>query len=374
MAIADALAVTGPEETTFSAAVLDWFDRWGRKDLPWQRDPSPYRVWLSEVMLQQTQVATVIPYFERFTARFPDLASLAQAPLDEVLHLWSGLGYYARAHNLHRAAGLVQRAHSGRFPTQIAMAQSLPGVGRSTAAAILSLSLGQRHPILDGNVKRVFARVFAIEGWPGSPVIQRRLWVLAESLLPQVRPGDYNQALMDLGALVCTRSRPLCGSCPLGGSCQAQRLGAQQAFPAPRPRKPLPVRHSRMALLRDERDRVLLERRPPSGVWGGLWALPEIPAGRDPLGWCLHGLGIAAELVEIHAPQRHTFTHFRLEFTPLELRALGATRQAGEDGDRRWFDPAQPERIGLAAPIARLLWGLQGTEDQTDKQPLGGMQ
>lgn len=370
MGVADVFAVTGPEGAQFAAAVLDWFDRWGRKDLPWQRDPSPYRVWISEVMLQQTQVGTVIPYFERFTARFPDLASLAQAPLDEVLHLWSGLGYYSRARNLHRAAALVQNEQGGRFPTEMESVESLPGVGRSTAGAILSLSLGQRYPILDGNVKRVLTRVFAIEGWPGDPAVQRRLWALAESLLPPARPGDYNQALMDLGALVCTRSRPLCGSCPLIGHCQAHRLGAQQAFPTPRPRKPLPIRHSRMALLRDERGRVLLERRPPSGVWGGLWALPEIPAGRDLVGWCLQGLGFMAELVEIHAPQRHTFTHFRLELTPLELRALGATRQAAEDGDRRWFDPAQPERIGLAAPIARLLEGLQGTGGRTDKQPL----
>ncbi len=363
--------MTGPDPAAFAAAVLAWFDRQGRKDLPWQRDPTPYRVWLSEVMLQQTQVGSVIPYFERFTARFPDLASLAASPLDEVLHLWSGLGYYSRAPNLHRAAVLVQNEHGGRFPTEMGSLQSLPGVGRSTAGAVLSLSLGQRHPILDGNVKRLLARAFAVEGWPGASAVQRRLWGLAEELIPEDRPGDYNQALMDLGALVCTRARPDCGSCPLGGSCRAQALGAQPAFPAPRPRKPLPLRHSRLALLRDRRSRVLLVRRPPSGVWGGLWTLPEIPTGPDPAGWCLQGLGIEAELVEIHPPQRHTFTHFRLELVPVELRAVSGVLQAADGGGRCWFDPARPERIGLAAPIARLLQGPPASEGPTEKQPRG---
>lgn len=354
----------------FSHRVLTWFDRHGRKDLPWQRDPSPYRVWLSEVMLQQTQVGTVIPYFERFTEHLPDLASLAAASLDEVLHLWSGLGYYSRARNLHRAAVLIQQRHGGRFPSDIQVAQTLPGIGRSTAGAILSLSLGQCHPILDGNVKRVLARAFAIEGWPGERGVQGRLWELTAALTPRTRSGDYNQAMMDLGALVCTRSRPRCGLCPLAGRCQARALDTPERYPTPRPRRALPLRYSRMAVLRDQGGRVLLVRRPPAGIWGGLWAPPEIPPGQEPVHWCRDALGLPAVLVEMGQPRRHRFTHFELELVPVGMQMVAAL-PGSDEADRYWLAPDQPVQIGLPAPIARLLGAMDATVDPIQKRPRG---
>ena len=344
-----------PDPKGFARGVLAWFDAHGRKDLPWQRDATPYRVWVSEVMLQQTQVATVIPYFERFVARFPDPLTLANAPLDEVLHLWSGLGYYTRARHLHRAAQVVLDEHGGHLPEAIDAVRELPGVGRSTAGAILSLSQGQSHPILDGNVKRVLTRAFAIPGWPGAAPVQRKLWDLAELLTPPTRAGAYNQAMMDLGAAVCPRARPACGSCPLGGLCQARALGRPQEYPAPRPRKALPLRRQRMLMLCDAAGAVLLQRRPPTGVWGGLWVLPEIPEGENPAIWCSDCLGVAAELVEIWPPRRHSFSHFRLEITPVEMRAETVGDAVADAPDRIWFDQVRDTGIGLAAPVARLL-------------------
>jgi A/G-specific adenine glycosylase len=238
------LPMAGPDMTsdTIAGPLLAWFDHSGRKDLPWQRDPAPYRVWVSEIMLQQTQVAVVIPYFERFMLRLPTLADLAAAPLDEVLALWSGLGYYARARNLHRAACLIQERDGGSFPTDIREVQALPGIGRSTAGAILSLALGQRHPILDGNVKRVLARHFGVEGWPGEAKVLAELWRLAERHTPAERVGDYNQAMMDLGATLCTRSAPQCRACPLAPTCVASIEGRQQGLPQARPARTLPRR------------------------------------------------------------------------------------------------------------------------------------
>lgn len=315
-------------------------------------------------MLQQTQVATVIPYFERFMERFPDLGSLAVAPLDEVLHLWSGLGYYARARHLHQAARRVLSEHAGRFPERIEAVEALPGIGRSTAGAILSLSLGQRHPILDGNIKRVLARCFAVPGWPGTPAVGHRLWSLAEALTPAGDTAAYNQAMMDLGATLCTRGRPACDRCPLSTLCEAYTLGSPQDFPAPRPRKPLPLRRTCVAVVRDASGSVLLQRRPPSGVWGGLWALPEIPTGADPEPWCSATFGISAWVVEKGTPQCHTFTHFRLELIALELRAIGKRARVADDPDHCWYNPAQPHPIGLAAPISRLLAALRDRNDQ----------
>ena len=270
----------------FAERLLAWFADHGRHDLPWQRDPSPYGVWVSEIMLQQTQVATVIPYYERFMARFPDLAALAEAPLDEVLAHWSGLGYYARARNLHRAARQAMAEHGGRLPETIDALQALPGIGRSTAGAILSLALGQRHPILDGNVKRVLARHAAVAGWPGKAAVQRTLWELAEARTPRRRVADYNQAMMDLGATLCTRARPACERCPVAADCRAREQGLQTDYPGPRPRRELPERQVQMLLVRDPQGRVLLERRPPQGVWGGLWCLPELATEADPLARC----------------------------------------------------------------------------------------
>jgi len=254
--------------------LLAWFDTHGRHDLPWQHPRTPYRVWISEIMLQQTQVSTVVPYFERFLQRFPDVHSLAAAAQDDVLALWSGLGYYARARNLHRAAQHIVERHDGKFPTTLEAWLALPGIGRSTAGAILAQAFEQRQPILDGNVRRVLARYHAIDGWPGDRAVQDQLWKRAEAATPHRRIADYTQAIMDLGATVCTRT-PRCNQCPLSTGCGAHRLGRTADFPGRRPRKTLPVRLTAMLVLRDENGRILLVRRPPTGIWGGLWSLPE---------------------------------------------------------------------------------------------------
>ena len=346
----------------FAERLLAWFAEHGRHDLPWQRDPSPYGVWVSEIMLQQTQVATVIPYYERFMARFPDLAALAEAPLDEVLAHWSGLGYYARARNLHRAARQAMADHGGRLPETIDALQALPGIGRSTAGAILSLALGQRHPILDGNVKRVLARHAAVAGWPGKAAVQRTLWELAEARTPRHRVADYNQAMMDLGATLCTRARPACERCPVAADCRAREQGRQTDYPGPRPRRELPERQVQMLLVRDPQGRVLLERRPPQGVWGGLWCLPELAPEADPLAWCRER-GLAAAPGRELPTRRHQFTHFRLAIRPQEI-LLTEPGCAVMDGDRLlWHDPHQPAQGGLAAPVQRLLQEIRQPEE-----------
>ncbi len=337
----------------FAARVLAWYDAHGRKDLPWQCEASPYRVWVSEIMLQQTQVATVIPYFERFTARFPDVLALAEAAEDEVLHLWSGLGYYARARNLHRAARLVRDVHGGVFPETLAAVQALPGIGRSTAAAILSLARDQSHPILDGNVKRVFARHAGVEGWPGEAAVLAQLWRIAEARVPAERTGPYNQAMMDLGAMVCTRTKPGCRACPVAEDCVARAEGRQHELPPPRPRKTLPVREAWMLLAVDGTGRVLLERRPPVGIWGGLWSLPECVPGTDVPAWARAWLGLALGRIERWAPLRHTFSHFHLDITPLRAEARDAAGVM--DDERVWYNVAAPDVRGLAAPVQKLL-------------------
>jgi A/G-specific adenine glycosylase len=349
----------------FAGRVLEWFDHHGRKDLPWQREPSPYRVWVSEVMLQQTQVATVIPYFERFTARFPDAISLANAPLDEVLHLWSGLGYYARARNLHRAAGVIRDRFAGRFPREFTRVADLPGIGRSTAGAVLSLALGRRHAILDGNVKRVLARHFTVAGWPGTTAVQARLWELAEALTPSARVRDYNQAMMDLGAGVCTRSRPACNACPLQPSCGAYAAGNPAAYPGRKPPRRSPVRAVCMLLIRDGAGDLLLEQRPPTGVWGGLWGFPEIPVETDPLAWCRDELHADAATGRALPPRRHTFSHFHLDIHPQEI-LLARTGWYLLEGDRRvWYNPGRPDARGLAAPVSRLIAELRSLEESS---------
>ncbi len=335
--------------------MLRWFDAEGRKDLPWQRPRSPYRVWVSEIMLQQTQVATVIPYFERFMARFPDLEALARADLDAVLHLWSGLGYYTRARNLHKAARIVMDRHEGVFPQTLAEVQALPGIGRSTAGAILSLACGQRHSILDGNVKRVLARSFGVEGWPGRPRVERQLWTLAERLTPEQRTGDYNQAMMDLGATLCRRGRPACLRCPLAADCVARREGRIAELPSPRPRKSLPVRTTRLLLIHDANS-LLLERRPPTGIWSGLWSLPECPVETvDIADWCRTRLGIEPDRISPQPRRRHTFSHFHLDYTPVRIRTRGKPTKVMDTGDRLWYKLASPDPCGLAAPVQRLI-------------------
>jgi len=338
-----------------AAPLLAWFERHGRKDLPWQRDPSPYRVWVSEIMLQQTRVAVVIPYFKRFITRFPCVTDLAEADLDEVLHLWSGLGYYARARNLHKAAAIIASEFQGHFPEDIRQVRELPGIGQSTAGAILSLALGQRHPILDGNVKRILARCFSVSGWPGRNEVLRRLWKLAEACTPTDRVGAYNQALMDLGATLCTRGRPNCGFCPLARGCRALARGEPTAFPESRPRKILPVRALRMLLVRNPVGEVLLERRPPAGIWGGLWSLPECGPHLDAVDWCRQHLGVSPHRVEKLPVRRHTFSHFHLDITPLRVELPHGSAVIADSGRGAWCDPHRPGTLGVAAPVARIL-------------------
>ena len=316
--------------TDFAQRLLSWHKRHGRHDLPWQNTRDPYRVWLSEIMLQQTQVATVIPYYQRFLARFPSLAALAAAPSEEVMSLWAGLGYYARARNLQACAQAVMDKHGGVFPADPDVIAELPGIGRSTANSIAAFCFGALTPILDGNVKRVFARCFGIEGFPGTPAVERQMWALATELVPAKDSGIYNQAQMDLGATVCSRSRPLCARCPLAELCVARRDGRQAELPQAKPKKALPEREGIYLLLIDD-DGLLLELRPPSGIWGGLLSLPELPAGAEPQAWCRHALGVEAAAFEELPALRHTFTHFRLTLRPFRARvtALAAVMEGG---------------------------------------------
>ncbi len=340
---------------SFAGRLLAWHARHGRHDLPWQRDRSPYCVWVSEIMLQQTQVATVLGYFERFMQRFPSVHALAAAPVDEVLHLWSGLGYYARARNLHRAAGLLVARHAGEFPWTVDEVASLPGIGRSTAGAILAQSRDLPCAILDGNVKRVLTRHRRIAGWPDAPAVQKLLWPLAEALTPAARAGDYAQAIMDLGATLCTRASPRCGECPVHEDCAAHAQGEQALYPTPRPKKALPVRTTTFLLLKRGDGALLLERRPPSGIWGGLWGFPEATQGRGPEEICArYGLAAIGETRAL-PPLTHTFTHFRLDITPLALDVTERGVVCMESPDLLWYNAAAPAAIGLARPVQDLL-------------------
>ncbi len=338
----------------FSQALLGWYDVHGRHGLPWQQRRTPYRVWVSEIMLQQTQVATVLPYYRRFMRRFASLRALAGAAEDEVLHLWSGLGYYSRARNLHRAAQLVVERHGGRFPRHFDDVVALPGIGRSTAGAILALAANQRHAILDGNVKRVLARVHCVDGDPGTSAVLNRLWDLAEDQLPHERVGDYTQAIMDLGATVCTRTNPDCDACPVATCCGAFQTGTQGAFPGKRRRKAKPVRETRMVLIVAPDDSVLLERRASTGVWGGLWSFPELDTGDDAKGWCADRFG-RVMMTERWAVHRHTFTHFHLDIAPELVRLASAPGGEIAEPGVVWYNRKEPPALGLAAPVKTLL-------------------
>jgi A/G-specific adenine glycosylase len=344
---------------TFAPRLLAWFETGGRTNLPWQLDPTPYRVWVSEIMLQQTQVATVVPYFEAFVARFPDVRALAAADLDEVLHLWSGLGYYARARNLHRAAVAIVNQHDGEFPRGIEAAMSLPGVGRSTAGAVLALSRGERHAILDGNVRRVLSRHFGVDGYPGEASVERRLWSLAETCTPHERVARYTQAIMDLGATVCTRARPACLFCPVNAGCRARNENRQDALPAKKPRAARPARAAWLVVAMRGGHKVLIERRPPSGIWGGLWALPEFPTWAHAEQWCREHLA-AASAARRSPSLRHAFSHFDYEMRPLVVHCLGKAEGLRDDDRYRWYDVRQPARVGLPRPIATLLGRVTG--------------
>lgn len=343
----------------FAELLLSWYHTHGRKDLPWQREPDAYRVWVSEIMLQQTQVATVLGYYDRFLTRFPDVAALAAAPQDEVLHLWSGLGYYARARNLHRAAQLICERHHGVFPGTLEAAMALPGIGRSTASAILAFSTGAHHAILDGNVKRVLARLHAIEGWPGQKEIEDQMWRLAELHTPARNVAAYTQAIMDLGATVCVRGAALCHACPVQALCAAYRLSKVSELPTPKRRGALPVRCTRMLLLKNPHGEVLLHRRPPSGVWGGLWCLPECAPEEDAAAWCEARLALRATSAQPWPTLRHTFSHFHLDITPLLLSVEPGAPRIMDEGNALWYNPAAPQRLGLAAPVQRLLLALR---------------
>jgi len=347
--------------TEIAPALLQWWDLHGRKDLPWQRNPSPYRVWVSEIMLQQTQVATVERYYVRFMEAFPTVSALAGADIDSVLHLWSGLGYYARARNLHRAAGVVRDQFGGQLPTDIDALQSLPGIGRTTAGAILALADDQSHPILDGNVRRVLARLFLIEGWPGSTNISRELWKLSEACTPARRAGNFTQAIMDLGASVCTRRKPVCGDCPLMGKCRARQADAVARIPASRPRRERPKREIVLVMILREGN-VLLQKRPDSGVWGGLWCFPETLEVSKVPEWCENEIGIPPDRVEIRPKVHHAFTHFDLSMTPVEAYIQRPPARVNEDGRWLWYDLQMPAAVGLAAPVARLLESLATTQ------------
>ena len=339
----------------FSQRVLRWFDAFGRKNLPWQENPTPYRVWVSEIMLQQTQVTTVIAYYRRFMERFPDVCLLADAPQDAVLHLWSGLGYYARARNLHRAAKIIRTQHDGSIPLDFTTLSGLPGIGRSTAGAILALSADQRPPVLDGNVKRVLARFHALEGWPGRSDVLAKLWDYAERYTPSRRVAAYTQAMMDLGSMVCVRSRPLCFSCPLAEGCHAHAEGREAEFPAPKPKRELPLRQTRMIMARAPDGAVLLEKRPPSGIWGGLWSFPECPMDVDVADWCRDKLGLEIEDIQTWSVLRHGFSHYQLDITPLRVEVKQSTDAVMDAGRYVWYNTHQPDARGLAAPVRRLL-------------------
>ena len=347
------------EKDHIADALLSWFDSHGRKDLPWQTNRTPYRVWVSEIMLQQTQVSTVIPFYERFMAQLPTVEDLADAAEDTVLHLWTGLGYYARARNLHRCAKQVCASLNGIFPCDLAGLEALPGIGRSTAGAILSLAMDTRAPILDGNVKRVLARYHATAGWPGQRAVSDTLWSHAEQHTPQVRVADYTQAIMDLGATCCTRSRPSCQQCPLASGCAARAQGRQSDFPGRKPRKEIPLRRRWLAVVTRTSGEVLLEKRPDSGIWGGLWAPPEFENASSAERWITENLPVSREACRVDEPFHHTFTHFKLEAHPVRAHCT-ANRSAmiGVESDvqsLQWFSLHPPPSVGLPAPIVRLL-------------------
>jgi A/G-specific adenine glycosylase len=385
---------------SFSNALLAWFDQHGRKNLPWQKNKSPYSVWISEIMLQQTQVATVIPYYDTFMQRFPSVTDIANAPVDEVLHLWTGLGYYARARNLHKAAQQVRDLHAGKFPTTFEEVIALPGIGRSTAAAVLSLSLNQPFAIMDGNVKRVLTRYMAIEGWAGAKKIEDRLWLEAEALKPAAvgldeslenklteqeynaksrapRYGDYTQAIMDLGATICTRSKPKCDDCPMQLHCLAFAQGKQAEFPFKKPKKQIPTKYTTM-LIPSFNGQVLMQQRPPSGIWGGLWGFLETGFDKESEKTTEQALLILEDsLLRVNLQNarvrelgtfKHTFSHFHLLIFPvlIELKEPPVQtvneRNAEFDSaldksaiNQLWFDSYNPSKIGLSAPTMKIL-------------------
>jgi A/G-specific adenine glycosylase len=341
----------------FAAALIAWHPLHGRQALPWQGTTDPYRIWLSEIMLQQTQVAAVIPYYERFLKRFPDVSSLAKASQEEVLELWSGLGYYARGRNLHGAAQKIALELEGKFPDTAEKIEQLPGIGRSTAAAIAAFAFGERSAILDGNVKRVLARSFGVEGWPGEPAVETRLWDIAEKLLPKKGIEIYTQALMDMGATVCTKTNPRCAVCPVKPSCVARKKSRVEIIPASRPKKALPTKRATWLLLL-HKGTVLLERRPSSGLWGGLWTFPEV-ISKNVAAHCRTAFGCEVADIKKLKPLDHGFSHFNLQIQPLACDVRRVTRGAEESG-RMWIDLEDAKGAAVPTPVRKLLSSLKG--------------
>ena len=336
---------------TFADQLIRWYEKAGRKELPWLHYSEPYPIWVSEIMLQQTQVATVIPYFERFIKRFPSVSSLAAARLDEVLEHWTGLGYYARGRNLHASAVKIVEEFSGKFPQSVEQLESLPGIGCSTAGAIVAQAFQQRAPILDGNVKRVLTRYHAIEEWPGSTQVTKQLWKLAEEKTPDKKVRIYTQAIMDLGATVCTRSNPECDRCPLESECEANRHSLQRSIPARKPAKAKPIRKTHFLILENEASELFLVKRPPTGIWGGLWSFPEIEDKE------VNSLDVLETLPE----RQHTFSHFQLQYTPVKVRYKPENTKVMEAQQSLWYNVNQPPSIGLAAPVLKLIKEITGS-------------
>jgi len=345
--------LSAPEH--FAARLLDWFDRHGRHDLPWQHPRTPYRVWLAEIMLQQTQVATALPYFQRFVAELPQLADLAEASEDQVLGLWSGLGYYSRARNLHRSARLCMQQHGGDLPSDFEALAALPGIGRSTAGAILAQAHGQRFAILDGNVKRSLCRLAGIDGWPGEAAVARQLWALAESLLPQQRMADYTQAVMDFGATLCRRSRPDCDRCPFASDCAARREGRVDQLPARRPARSLPTRSRLMLWLEDGEGRIALQRRESKAVWHGLWSFPEAEDEQEARQWLQRHVRFDPQRMQRLPELLHVFSHYRLIIQPLRVSPVDLLPAVAEGEEIRWIARGELQRLGLPAPVRRLI-------------------
>lgn len=334
--------------------VIRWQRRSGRQDLPWQTPATPYRVWVSEIMLQQTQVATVIPYFERFMAALPDPASLASASRDDVLQLWTGLGYYARGRNLHRAAQQIVAEHGGELPADLDLLIALPGIGRSTAGAIMSLAFSIPAPILDGNVKRALARYHAVPGWPGTSAVAKTLWTFAEDHVPNANPDIYTQGMMDLGATICTRRAPACTACPLVTDCRAAAEGDPERYPGRKPKRARRERSVRVVMVEDESGAILLERRPETGVWGGLWSLPELGEDSAVADWCRRELAADPTQALELPPIDHAFTHFDLQMRPIHVR-IESAQVLADDADRIWHRPESTPDFGMPAPIVKLI-------------------
>ena len=348
--------------SSFSRKIIDWQRRHGRHGLPWQGTRDPYVIWVSEIMLQQTQVTTVIPYFNRFIARFPDVAALASASDDEVMQHWSGLGYYSRARNLLKAARVVMDRHRGKFPTAFVDLVELPGIGESTAGAIAAFSSGEIRPILDGNVKRVLARCFAIPGYPGTTETARALWEVAGSLMPKSDVEAYTQGMMDLGSTLCLRSRPLCAACPVADVCVARKEGRVAEFPGRKPRKEVPRRSTAMLILR-RGSKVFLEKRPPTGIWGGLWCLPETPHAGDIAPGTLARFGVRVKRADALVPFEHQFTHFHLTITPL-LCDVAELKQSAREREGAWLPLDEALAVGLPAPVKRILESIARDESR----------